>query len=261
MIVSDLSIGYCRGKQKNILHSNINVSLEDGEFACILGPNGSGKSTFLKTIAGFLPKISGKIFLRNEDFDTMSEIDRAKNVSIVLTERPAVADMTVFELVALGRSPFTGFFGKVRMKDKTLIEKAIQDVGLKGFENMFVNRLSDGECQKAFIAKSLVQETPILLLDEPTAFLDLPSRIEIMNLLKDLAHTHRKCIMLSTHDLELALQTADKIVLMAIEKPLKTSVPQNITIDDLRKYFERNESLFDYTEKYFNNLIRLLKKI
>jgi len=252
-----LSIGYIRGNKKNILHSNINVCLEEGEFACILGPNGAGKSTLLKTIAVFLPKIRGKIFLQNKDLDTMSEIDRAKNVSIVLTERPVVADMTVYELVALGRSPFTGFFGKIKKKDKVIIEKAIQDVGLKGFESKFVHQLSDGECQKAFIAKSLVQETPILLFDEPTAFLDLPSRIEIMYLLKNLAHTHRKSVLLSTHDLELALQTADKILLMAVGKTLKTSPPKELSINDFKEYFERQEKISDFTTKYFDNILNM----
>ena len=252
-----MSIGYFRGKKKNILHSGIDVCLEEGEFVCILGPNGAGKSTLLKTIAGFLPKIKGKIFLQNEDLDILSEIERSKKISIVLTERPVIADMTVFELVALGRSPFTGFFGKIGKKDKNTIQKAIQDVGLKGFESKFISRLSDGECQKAFIAKSLVQETPLLLLDEPTAFLDLPSRIEIMYLLKNLAHTHRKSVLLSTHDLELALQTSDKILLMAIGKTLKTSTPKELSINDFKEYFERQEKISDFTTKYFDNILNM----
>lgn len=261
LITQNLSIGYFRGKKKNILHSNINICLKEGEFICILGANGSGKSTFLKTVAGFLPKISGKILLNNKDLDSMTEIDRAKNVSIVLTERPAVADMTVFELVALGRSPYTGFFGKIEKKDELLIEKAIKDVGLKGFESKYVSCLSDGECQKAFIAKSLVQETPLLLLDEPTAFLDLPSRVEIMHLLKDLAHNHNKSVLLSTHDLELALQTADKIWLTAVGKPIKTGIPEELVLsDDLKNFFERNSVFSEYTTKYFDDLVEQIKK-
>jgi len=242
----DLSIGYFRGKKKNILHSDINVSLEEGEFVCILGPNGAGKSSLLKTFAGFLPKISGKILFQNEDMDTMTELDKSKNVSIVLTERPIVADMTVFELVALGRVPFTGFFGKITKTDKILIEKAIEDVGLKGFNNRFVNQLSDGECQKAFIAKALVQETPLLLLDEPTAFLDLPSRVEIMHLLRELSHNQNKSILLSTHDLELAMQTADKIWLMAQNSNLKTGFPEELALSgDFKNFFEKDGIFFD----------------
>ena len=259
LITKNLSIGYFRGRKKIILHSNINVCMEEGEFACILGPNGAGKSTLLKTIVGFIPKISGEILLNNEDLCAMSELEKAKKVSIVLTERPVVADMTVFELVALGRSPFTNFFGKIEEKDEILIEKAIQDVGLKGFESRLVGKLSDGECQKAFIAKSLVQETPLLLFDEPTAFLDLPSRIETMHLLKDLAKNHNKIVLLSTHDLELALQTADKIWLMAAGLPLKTGTIEDLTYDDFNKYFEKEGAFFDYTSKYFNDLVGQIK--
>jgi len=244
----DLSIGYFRGKKKNILHSDINVSLEEGEFVCILGPNGAGKSSLLKMFAGFLPKISGKILFQNEDLDTMTELDKSKKVSIVLTERPIVADMTVFELVALGRAPFTGFFGKITKTDKIIIEKAIEDVGLKGFNNRFINQLSDGECQKAFIAKALVQETPLLLFDEPTAFLDLPSRVEIMHLLKELSHNHNKSILLSTHDLDLALQTADKIWLIDRNSNFKTGFPEELAIaGDFKKFFEKDGILFDYS--------------
>jgi iron complex transport system ATP-binding protein len=177
----------------------------------------------------------------------MSEPEKSKKVAIVLTERPIVADMTVFELIALGRTPFTGFFGKIEKNDKLVIEKAIKDVGLKGYNNRLVSQLSDGECQKAFIAKALVQETPILLLDEPTAFLDLPSRVEIMHLLRELAHTQRKTILLSTHDLELALQTADKILLMDKRFNFKTGFPEELALaGDLKKFFEKDGIVFDY---------------
>jgi iron complex transport system ATP-binding protein len=248
----NLSIGYSRGNWKNILHSNINISLEEGEFASILGPNGSGKSSLLKTFAGFIPKISGKILIQNEEIDRMSEHEKSKKVSIVLTERPIVADMTVFELIALGRTPFTGFFGKINKNDKIIIEKALTDVGLEGYNNRFVSQLSDGECQKAFIAKALVQQTPVLLLDEPTAFLDLPSRVEIMHLLRDLAHTQGKTILLSTHDLELALQTADKILLMNKKFNLRTGFPEELALaGDLKTFFEKDGIIFDYLTGQF----------
>ena len=241
-----LSIGYKRGKRKNILHSDINVSLKEGEFVAILGPNGAGKSTLLKTLAGFIPKISGSITVQNQNLDAISEKERAKIISVVLTDRPIIENMTVFELVALGRTPYTDYFGKIEKKDKLLIKKSVKDVGLEGFENKFISLLSDGERQKAFIAKALVQEAPLMLLDEPTAFLDLPSRVEIMHLLKELAHSHNKTILLSTHDLELAMQTADKIWLMAAEMPLKTGIPEDLALaGQFKKYFEREGIIFD----------------
>ena len=247
-----MSVGYRRGNKWNTLHSNINVCLNEGEFVCLLGPNGAGKSTLLKTIAGFLPKISGKITVYGDNLDSLSESEKAKRISVVLTERPAVADMTVSELVALGRSPFTGFFGRTSGEDKEKIRKAINDVGLKGFEDKFVTRLSDGERQKAFIAKSLVQETPLILLDEPTAFLDLPSRVEIMHLLKELAHEHHKSILLSTHDLDLALQTADTIWLLASGLPLQTGVPEDLVLaNDFKKIFNREGIIFDNSTGQF----------
>ena len=255
LTLSDLAVGYFRRNKENILHSDINVCLEEGEFVCLLGPNGAGKSTLLKTIAGFIPKISGKVMILGNDLDSMSERTRAKHISIVLTERPVIADMTVSELVSLGRNPFTGFFGQTGGKDKLMVKKAICDVGLKGFENIFISRLSDGERQKAFIAKSLVQETPLILLDEPTAFLDLPSRVEIMHLLKELAHEHHKSVLLSTHDLDLALQTADKIWLLATGLPLKTGIPEDLVLaNEFKKFFEREGILFDnYTGQFTLN--------
>ncbi|MCL2073179.1 MAG: ABC transporter ATP-binding protein [Marinilabiliaceae bacterium] len=246
LITQHLSIGYKRGKRKTILHGNINVSLEEGEFVAIIGPNGAGKSTLLKTFAGFLPKLSGDIIIQNKNSDTISELERAKIISVVLTDRPFIENMSVFELVALGRTPYTGYFGKIEKKDKLLIKKSIKDVGLQGFDNKFITDLSDGERQKAFIAKALVQEAPIMLLDEPTAFLDLPSRVEIMHILKELAINKNKTILLSTHDLELAMQTADKLWLIAQGLHLKIGVPEDLAIEGIFKiYFERKGIIFD----------------
>jgi iron complex transport system ATP-binding protein len=253
LITSDLAVGYNRRNKRNTLHSHVDICLNAGEFVCLLGPNGAGKSTLLKTIAGFIPKISGKIMIYGKDCYSMSERLRSMYVSVVLTERPLIADMTVFELVALGRSPFTGFFGRINSDDRKMIQKSICEVGLKGFESKYVVQLSDGERQKAFIAKSLVQETPLILLDEPTAFLDLPSRVEIMHLLKDLAHNRNKSILLSTHDLDMALQTADRIWLMAANMPIETGVPDKLIADGaFKKFFEREGIVFNNLTRQFS---------
>jgi iron complex transport system ATP-binding protein len=243
---SGLSVGYGQGKKVVPLHANINVKLMEGEFACLLGPNGAGKSTLLKTFAGFLPQIAGELLIKGKNPKLISNVQRASLISVVLTERLLVPNMTVYDLVALGRSPFTGFFGRLKSKDRIAVIRAIQDVGLKGFEERNIIQISDGERQKACIAKALVQETPLILLDEPTAFLDLPSRVEIMHLLKDLAHYHGKGILLSTHDLDLALQTADKVWLLASGLPMETGVPEDLVLtNEFRKFFEREGILFD----------------
>ena len=246
IITNDLSIGYKRGRRKNVIYSDINVSLEEGEFTAILGPNGAGKSTLLKTLAGFLNRISGDIIVNNKNLNTISEKERAKIISVVLTERPIIENMTVFELVALGRTPYTGYFGIIEKNEKYLVKKSIKDVGLAGFDNKIISRLSDGERQKAFIAKALAQSTPLMLLDEPTAFLDLPSRVEIMHLLKELAHNHNKTILLSTHDMELAMQTADKIWLIAPNMTFKAGVPEDLALEGIfKQYFEHENITFD----------------
>lgn len=246
IVTSDLAVGYQQGKKENALHSNINVKLIQGEFVCLLGPNGAGKSTLLKTMAGFISALGGDVFIGGKKLADYSNKEKASQIAVVLTERPMVPNMTVYDLVALGRSPFTGFFGRLRGIDKKAVLKAISTVGLEGFESRNLMQLSDGERQKAFIAKALVQETPVILLDEPTAFLDLPSRVEIMHLLKNLAHKQQKGILLSTHDLDLALQTADKVWLLANGLPMETGVPEDLVLtNEFRKFFEREGILFD----------------
>jgi iron complex transport system ATP-binding protein len=246
IVTSELAVGYRQGKKENLLHANINVKLVRGEFACLLGPNGSGKSTLLKTMAGFLKGLQGEVLIGGKKLSSLTEREKSELIAVVLTERPLVPNMTVYDLVALGRSPFTGFFGRLRAMDKAAVLKSIATVGLAGFETRSLMHLSDGERQKAFIAKALVQETPLILLDEPTAFLDLPSRVEIMHLLKNLAHKHQRGILLSTHDLDLALQTADKVWLLAAGLPVETGVPEDLVLtNEFRKFFEREGILFD----------------
>lgn len=252
ILTKALSVGYKQGRNCSPLHSNINVKLMVGEFACLLGPNGAGKSTLLKTFAGFLPKISGDVYINGKNPDKLDAATKARLISVVLTERLVVPNMTVYDLVALGRSPFTGFFGRLTGKDRQMVLKAIGDAGLDGFANRNLMELSDGERQKALIAKALVQETPLILLDEPTAFLDLPSRVEIMHLLKNLAHKKRIGVLLSTHDLDLALQTADKVWLLAAGLPMETGVPEDLVLtNEFRKFFEREGILFDNATGHF----------
>jgi len=243
----DLAVGYAQKRgQSTLIHQNINVQLQQGEFACLLGPNGAGKSTLIKTLSGFIPKLSGDINVNGAPLNTYNRKELSRHISVVLTEKLMIPNMTVFDLVALGRTPFTGFFGSLSMHDKDLVKEAIQDVGLADFENRQLMFMSDGERQKAMVAKALVQDAPLIILDEPTAFLDLPSRIEIVQLLKRLARQKNKGILLSTHDLDLALQLADKIWLLAQGRDLETGVPEDLVLaDGFRRFFEREGIVFD----------------
>ncbi|SMO80115.1 iron complex transport system ATP-binding protein [Saccharicrinis carchari] len=239
-----LTIGY--DKQALPLHENINVSVKPGQFTCLLGPNGAGKSTLIKTLCGFIKPMSGQVWYGNEKIERIPEAQRAKKISVVLTDRLDVQNLSVFELVALGRTPYTGFFGKLLPRDIQLVYHAIEEVGLKGYTQKSIDKMSDGERQKAMIAKALVQETPFIILDEPAAFLDLPAKIEIMQLLRRLSKEKNRGILLSTHDLEMALQTADKIWLMAQGKTLQEGIPEDLVLNNqFKHFFEREGIQFD----------------
>ncbi len=243
----DLVVGYAKGKAEEVvLHRHINVQLQRGEFACLLGPNGAGKSTLIKTLSGFIPRIEGEVSVNGKALSNYKKAELSKVVSVVLTEKLMVPNMTVFDLVALGRTPYTDFFGTLRKEDKVHILEAINDVGLNGFANRQLIQMSDGERQKAMIAKALVQDTPLIILDEPTAFLDLPSKIEIVQLLKKLARNKNKGILLSTHDLDLALQLADKIWLLAQGRKLESGIPEDLILTNgFKRFFEKEGIIFD----------------
>lgn len=242
-----LGIGYANGRnQPTLLHENLNLELKAGELTYLLGPNGAGKSTLIRTLVGFQPALAGEIAIGGRPIKGYTESEYAKLVSVVLTERSSVGGMTVRELVGLGRYPHTGYFGILRSKDHRIVEKAIAQVGIAELAGKYVSELSDGERQKAMIAKALAQETPIIILDEPTAFLDLPSKIEVMVLLHGLAAQTQKSILLSTHDLELALQLADRLWLLGKGRPLVSGVPEDLVLSgEFNSFFEREGILFD----------------
>lgn len=204
--LSHLSVGYTASQA---LVSDVNVELQSGQLHCLIGRNGIGKSTLLKTLTGFLPKLSGDLLLDGQGIETFTQQALARKISIVLTQKPDVQNLTVAEVIGLGRSPYTGFFGKLRVRDCAVVDDAIRSVGIEPLRDRMIQTLSDGERQKVMIAKALAQETPIILLDEPTAFLDFPSKAETFQLLRSMAHEKDKLIVLSTHDLELAVRFAD----------------------------------------------------
>ena len=211
----NLSIGYHeKGKGIKTIAQGIQAHLCGGELTCLLGANGAGKSTLLKTLSAFLTPLEGEILVEGKALKEYTQNERAKLIGVVLTEKPELHHMTVNELVGLGRSPYTGFWGNLSKEDQGIVDEALRMVGMQEMASRQVDTLSDGERQKAMIAKALAQQTPIIFLDEPTAFLDYPSKVETMLLLRQLAHDTGKTIFLSTHDVELALQTSDTLWLM-----------------------------------------------
>lgn len=214
----NLVVGYPDGRHTRQLNHAANEEAHDGMLTCLIGANGAGKSTLLRTIAGFQLPLEGTVLLDGDDVRALSPRQRAERMAVVLTDRPDVMCTTVWEMVATGRAPFTGFWGRLSGKDRNIVTRSLRLVGIEWMADRTVANLSDGERQKVMIAKALAQQTPVVLLDEPTAFLDYPSRVEVMQLLLNIAHEEHKTVLLSTHDLDLALQTADRIWLFEKER-------------------------------------------
>jgi len=260
--IKDLSIGYLSKKQKKVVAGQIRSTIFSGELTCLLGGNGVGKSTLLRTLSAFQPKLSGEIFIQGKEIGSYKEKELARVVSVVLTERLDIKNMTVTELIRLGRSPYTGFWGTTSPKDEEVIRQAISLVKIEELTARMVHTLSDGERQKVMIAKALAQETPVIFLDEPTAFLDFPSKAEIMQLLHRLTRETNKTIFLSTHDLELALQIADKIWLMDKQAGIRTGTPEDLSLDgSLSRFFARKGILFDQETGLFRVVNEFHKQI
>ncbi|WP_315331431.1 ABC transporter ATP-binding protein [Prevotella histicola] len=207
--LSHLSVGY---KVGHAVVSDINLTLQSGKLASLIGANGVGKSTLLKTLTGFLPKLEGSLLLDGKDISEFSQRALAQQISIVLTQKPDVQNLTIEEIVGLGRSPYTGFFGKLHANDQQIVDESITAVGIEKLKNRMIQTLSDGERQKVMIAKALAQQTPVIFLDEPTAFLDFSSKVETFQLLQRMAHEMGKLVLLSTHDLELAVRFSDTLL-------------------------------------------------
>lgn len=242
-----LSIGYqLKGGQRKVVHEALDLQLHAGEVTCLLGLNGAGKSTLLRTLCGFQPPLQGEIRLMGKPLENYSQSRFALTVGVVLTEKITAGGLTVFELVSLGRHPYTGFFGHLKATDKAIIRHALEDVGMTHKTSSYVAELSDGERQKIMIAKALAQQCPIILLDEPTAFLDVTSRIETMALLHRFASEQGKAILLSTHDLDLAIQMGDCLWLQAKDRPMACGTPEDLIMNGAFKdFFDRDNIQFD----------------
>ena len=252
------------------LYRGLNFTLGQGELVCLLGLNGAGKSTLLKTLCGFLPPLDGEMRIMGNVVKASLTVQRQKTgfrpedlskvMGIVLTDKISAGGVTVRELVSMGRYPHTGFFGRLTDDDLRIVDKSLEAVGMEALQGKQLAELSDGERQKAFIAKALAQECPIIILDEPTAFLDITSRMEMMVMLRHLADREHKAILVSTHDLDTALQSAHTLWLMdkghgdagaggsvaAESGTVRCGTPDGLTDDGtLEAFFSRSSLRFD----------------
>jgi len=210
----NLEIGYFSKKQKNSLVSNISLSLEKGKLIALIGENGIGKSTLLRTLTGIQKPLAGKVLINNLPFDKYNALDLAKKLSVVLTEKLPPSNLTVFELVALGRQPYTNWIGKLSEMDILKTNEAIALTQIEHLKHKKHFEISDGQLQKVLIARALSQDTELIILDEPTTHLDLLHKVSLLKLLKKLTHETKKCILFSTHDIDLAIQMSDEMIVM-----------------------------------------------
>ncbi|SFN37517.1 iron complex transport system ATP-binding protein [Paenimyroides ummariense] len=245
--VEDLSIGY---KDKT-LFSNLNFEIKTGILTSLLGSNGIGKSTLLKTMSGLLDKTSGSISIDNNNIDTFSIADFAKMVSVVLTHENVNKDLTVYELVKLGRQPYTNWLDKLTEADENLINVTLQDCEISNLKDRKLSQLSDGQLQRTFITRAVVQDTPFIFLDEPSTHLDLYHKVKLFKLLKKLCIDKKKCILFSTHDLDLALQLSDDIMLLKDEKFYHNTTTNLINQGVFDRFFDTDDIVFDKERKQF----------
>ena len=249
--IKHLSTGYAHKGNRRVVTHDVCASLWSGELTCLLGANGAGKSTLLRTLSAFQPPLEGDVRVLGRSLSDYTPGELSTRIGVVLTEKPSLRNMSVEEMVGMGRSPYTGFLGRLRAADRRIVSESIRQVGIEHLCGRMMHNLSDGERQKVMIAKALAQQTPIIFLDEPTAYLDFPSKVEMMQLLHKLAHETHKTIFLSTHDVELALQLSDRLWLMH-EQELHIGIPEDLALDGiLQKVFCGKDIVFDTEEGVF----------
>lgn len=244
--LSSLSIGYRTKNELKVVAQGIDAAISSRQLTCLIGANGVGKSTLLRTLSAFQPRLGGDILLMGRSIDSYSPQELSQLIGVVLTEKPSLRNMTVSALVGLGRSPYTDFWGRLGTDDRRIVDEAISLVGIDHLRHRQVDTLSDGERQKVMIAKALAQQTPVVLLDEPTAFLDYPTKVETMLLLRRICRQAGKTVFLSTHDMELALQTADMLWLMDRHNGLHVGTARQLADKGiLSAFIDREQVTFD----------------
>ena len=228
--------------------SGLDLELRAGELVCLLGPNGAGKSTLLRTLAGLQPPLAGRLWLDGRDAESLPAAARARRTAIVLTERFELGHLNVWDLAALGRYPHTGWSGRLTARDREAIERAVADAGAGDLRARPCDELSDGEKQRALLARALAQDPAVLLLDEPTAFLDLPRRVEAMRALRRIVRDRDRgrAVLLSTHDLDLALRAADRLWLVSESGEFRAGLPEALALSGaVGATFDQGDVAFD----------------
>lgn len=239
--LDSLTLGYGQG----ILLDKVSADLNGGGLIALLGRNGSGKSTLLRTIAGLGKIKGGNILIDGKVLACLKPDELARTVSFVTTEKIRIPNLKCRDIVALGRAPYTNWIGRLQARDEEIVDGALELLGMSEYADRTMDQMSDGECQRIMIARALAQDTPVILLDEPTSFLDLPNRYELGILLRDLAHRQNKCVFFSTHELDIALTLCDSIAL--IDQPKLYYLPTRQMIDSghIERLFRNETVTFD----------------
>ncbi|MGC8864772.1 MAG: ABC transporter ATP-binding protein [Bacteroidales bacterium] len=244
VVIHELAIGY--SSPRFVVSEQINLDLKQGYLYCLIGPNGCGKSTLIRTLAGLLPPLGGEIFMQGKTLQHFSRRELASKVAVVFPTGTAMPSMTAFEVAASGRYPYSGFWGRMSKADKEWVMQSLHLVGIGHLAHKFFDRLSDGEKQKVWIASALTQQTPLILLDEPSAFLDFPSRSELMHMLLQLTRSQNKTILLSTHDVALALRLCDELIVAGHQRPFIMISPEEaVGTGIIPDYFQRADWVYN----------------
>lgn len=255
MKIENLTVGYKRKKEPDtILLKDINLTINKGQLICLIGPNGCGKSTFLRTITGIQSPLAGDIKINGKSISDLDRSELARSLSIVLTENFNLGSASVYSIVSMGRYPHNNWLGVLREEDFNIVDSVLDITGLTKYRDKDILELSDGFRQKVMIARALAQKTPLILLDEPTAFLDIPNKLEILSLLKKLTIDEGISILLSTHDLDLAVQFTDLIWFITEENSIDIETPETISKNEkFLKSFSANGFNYDPERSIFRN--------
>ncbi|MGV9004666.1 ABC transporter ATP-binding protein [Flavobacterium sp.] len=251
LYTKDLSIGYQTKKKSIVIAKNLNLSLAKGKLIALVGANGVGKSTLLRTLTGIQKPLLGDVFLHDKNIKNLDYLALAKNLSLVLTEKLPASTLTVFELIALGRQPYTNWLGKLSEEDLKIINGVMEMTQTTSLAEKKHHEISDGQLQKVMIARALAQDTSIIILDEPTTHLDLLHKVSVFKLLKRLTQETNKCILFSTHDIDLAIQLSDEMIVMTEEKVYQNQPCNLISEGVFDRLFEDEKISFDGTKGKF----------
>ena len=251
LTTSNLSIGYKSGKTTVTIAEHLNLNLTSGKLISLIGANGIGKSTLLRTITGIQQPLSGTVFLNDKNINTYKPLDLAQNLSLVLTEKLPSSNLSVFELVALGRQPYTNWIGTLTGEDIIKVNEALALTQISHLAQKRHFEISDGQLQKVLIARALAQDTPLIILDEPTTHLDLLHKVSLFKLLKKLTQETQKCILFSTHDIDLAIQLSDEMIIMTPDLVVQDEPCNLISKGSFSTLFKDEHIIFDVEKGKF----------